>query len=315
MSKQDNVNVDLMQQLLEENPEYVDIQNVKLGDTILVEVTQDLGWFYYTDSLKYLGGMIAKSGKHGVKDLNIWDKLEATLVSYFETKSGINDTVLLSVLPGRIIKKKEEFKENMVSGKIVSVKIIDANDWGFLTKMYSEDKDHAGESFTVFVPTSQLLPHHFPRVNDKTKQASYLKQFVGEVIKVKLLKFLDDGSIAASEKLAVDLKSKYQELANKIDTDEKIKVKVTGIKDNVWVFVTTEDNLVYGLIHISQIFNPGKEPLETLFKKGNTLPVRVMRCDVEKQQIWFTLRKFVPKEEQVAQEGETKSEVSETESK
>ena len=304
----------LMENVVKQYPEYFNIPNPSIGDSVKIEITADYGKFYYTDSLISVGGVVPKTGKHGVADLKIWDVLEATCVSYFNVKNNAPDCMLLSVLPWRILRKKEEYLTNMESWKIVSVKIVDANDGWFLTKINSYGKNHAEESFSVFVPTSQLLPHHFPRVDGKSKQGAFLKQFVGEIIQVKLLKFLADWSIAASEKLAVDLNKRYSELAAKIDTEEKIKVKVTGLKDNVGAFVTTEDGIVYGLIHVSQIFNPSKAPLDTLFKIGNILSVRVMRCDITKQQVGFTLRKFIPKTPIVTESVETPISTSESNS-
>jgi ribosomal protein S1 len=90
------------------------------------------------------------------------------------------------VLNFQALKEKKEKKE------VFEVKILGANRGGLLTKI--------GE-IPAFLPVSQLLPEHYPKVEDgdKNKILKRLKKFVGKTLTVRVLNFLSNKQVILTE--------------------------------------------------------------------------------------------------------------------
>ena len=69
-----------------------------------------------------------------------------------------------------------------------------------------------------------------------------------------------------------------------------VEGQITGVT-KYGVFVSLEDNYV-GMIHISEVSNKYIEDLNTLFKIGDLIKVKVLSIDEDKLQVKLSIKKI-----------------------
>jgi len=191
--------------------------------------------------------------KEKLEKLKPGDKLLAKIVEV-DNEEGYVELSITNAskeLGFEILKRKKE------AGEIFEVKILKANRGGLITEI---------SGIPAFLPVSQLLPEHYPKVEDgnPTQILKELQKFVGKEMKVKILNLSTEKKQiilceAKEEKGLEDLLGKETEgevsgilsfgilvkigeleglipqsennLSKNFKIGESVKVKVTEIKD------------------------------------------------------------------------------------
>jgi ribosomal protein S1 len=191
--------------------------------------------------------------KEKLEKLKPGDKLLAKIVEV-DNEEGYVELSITNAskeLEFEILKRKKE------AGEIFEVKILKANRGGLITEI---------SGIPAFLPVSQLLPEHYPKVEDgnPTQILKELQKFVGKEMKVKILNLSTEKKQiilceAKEEKGVEDLLGKETEgevsgilsfgilvkigeleglipqsennLSKNFKIGESVKVKVTEIKD------------------------------------------------------------------------------------
>lgn len=168
------------------------------------------------------------------KKLSPSDKVSATVIE-LDNEKGLLELSLRH--PGNQ-KVWQKVKKIMEKGETVTVKVAGANTGGLLCQ-YGK--------IVGFLPTSQMIPEHFPRVSDgdKTKILNLLKNFINQNLEVKIIDSLEEGNkLIFSEKEIL----KNQKTAYKIG--DIVEGEICGLVD-FGAFI--KKNNFEGLIHISEI--------------------------------------------------------------
>ncbi|OGY41320.1 MAG: hypothetical protein A2Y82_03875 [Candidatus Buchananbacteria bacterium RBG_13_36_9] len=171
--------------------------------------------------------------------LKMDDTVEATVIE-LENENGEME---LSFRYAGQQRAWDNLRDLMKSGEVINIKINDANKGGLMVKI---------GHISGFLPVSQLIPEHYPRVEggDKNKILEFLKKFVNQILKVKVID-IDE----KEDKLIVSEKAAWEEAQEKIiskyKVGDKIKGKITAVTD-FGVFVEF-DNKMEGLVHISEL--------------------------------------------------------------
>jgi ribosomal protein S1 len=191
--------------------------------------------------------------KEKLEKLKPGDKLLAKIVEV-DNEEGYVELSITNAskeLEFEILKRKKE------AGEIFEVKILKANRGGLITEI---------SGIPAFLPVSQLLPEHYPKVEDgnPTQILKELQKFVGKEMKVKILnlstekkqiilcetkeeKGLEDllgketeGEVSGILSFGIlvkigELEGLIPQLENNLSKNfkigESVKVKVTEIKD------------------------------------------------------------------------------------
>lgn len=148
----------------------------------------------------------------------------------------------------------EQLKQKKEKGEIITVKILGANKGGLLAEV---------SGIQAFLPVSQLLPEHYPRVEkgNTSKILEELQKFVNKEMEVKIFD-LD----SKQEKLILSEKAKENEKIKEILKGYKagdiVEGEITGIT-GFGVFIKfpspskatkiKEQEALEGLIHISEL--------------------------------------------------------------
>ena len=171
--------------------------------------------------------------------LKIGDQIEATVIE-LENESG---EIELSFRYAGQQKAWDGLKDLMSSQKIIAVKIADANKGGLMVKI---------GHIAGFLPVSQLIPEHYPRVEggDKNKIQDFLKKFIGQNLQVKVIDVDEkEDKLIVSEKAAWE--EAQEKAVSKYKVGDKVKGKITAVTD-FGAFVEFGEKME-GLVHISEI--------------------------------------------------------------
>lgn len=171
-------------------------------------------------------------------DLKVGDVVDAIVI-----KSENNDGyVILSIRKVASMKAWDYLESIEGSNTIIKVKITEVNRGGLIF-------DYKG--IKGFIPVSQLMPEHYPRVSEKdyAKIVSKLNKLKGKFINTTVL-----AVNKAQEKLILSEKKAYETEVEKLKSELEIgrmyEGRVTGFSD-FGIFVTF--NGVEGLVHLSEI--------------------------------------------------------------
>lgn len=127
-----------------------------------------------------------------------------------------------------------------------------------------------------FLPASQLSKDHYPRVpeGDKDKIFSELQKLEGHPLTVRIITAdAKENKLIFSERLPED-ESEKTNLIDKYQVGDTVNGEVTGAVD-FGVFVRLETGLE-GLVHISELDWGLVEDPRSMFKVGETVPVKVI---------------------------------------
>jgi len=178
-----------------------------------------------------------------LKNLKIGDKLSAKITS-LENENGYRE---LSPKEASEELNWEELRHKKEKGESLEVKISGANKGGLLAQIMG---------VPAFLPTSQLAPEHYPRVEggDALKIVKELQKFIGQKLKVKIFAFNQrEEKIILSEKASK--MEKIKETLKNYKTGDVVEGKITEIKSFGLFLKFDKDNLE-GLVHASEM--PGK---------------------------------------------------------
>lgn len=186
-----------------------------------------------------------------LKNLKIGDKLSAKITN-LENEDGYRE---LSPKEATQELTWEELRDKKEKGESLEVKISGANKGGLLVQIMG---------IPAFLPTSQLAPEHYPRVEggDSLKIVKELQKFIGQKLKVKIFALNQrEEKIILSEKAGKI--EKIKETLKNYKTGDVIDGKITGITSFGLFLKFDKDNLE-GLIHSSEIPEKMNEDLSNL---------------------------------------------------
>jgi len=207
--------------------------------------------------------------KDKIKDLKIGDNLFAKIIS-LENEEGY---IELSISQAGMELSLEALRQKKEKGEKILVKIKGANKGGLLTEVME---------IPAFLPVSQLLPEHYPRVEkrDTGKILRELQKFIGKELEVKILNLSQKGEqIILSEK-AKEL-DKVKEILKNYKVGDLVKGEITGIT-NFGAFLRFGVENLEGLIHISELdWKIVEDPTE-IVKVGQKLQVKIIDISGDK---------------------------------
>lgn len=182
--------------------------------------------------------------KRELKELKIGDKIFAKIIDV-GNEEGYVELSLNQASDELVWVELQQKKEK---GETIKVQITGANKGGLLAVV---------SSIPAFLPVSQLLPNHYPRVEkgDATKILNELQKLVGQDLEVKIFD-LDprQGKLILSEKARES--EKLKEILKNYKVGDVVKGEITGITD-FGVFIKfkseKEESELEGLIHISEL--------------------------------------------------------------
>src|SRR3989338_11048808 len=173
-------------------------------------------------------------------DLKVGDEVEATVIE-LENENGEME---LSFRFAGHQKAWDNLTDLQQGGEIIKATILDANKGGLMVKV---------GKMSGFLPVSQLMPEHYPRVpgGDKNKILERLRSYIGQNFEVKVID-VDE----AEEKLIVSEKAGWEEKQKDVISSYKVgdivEGKVTAVTD-FGVFVEFGQDNLEGLVHISEL--------------------------------------------------------------
>ncbi len=209
--------------------------------------------------------------------LAIGDEVEATVVE-LENEFGEIELSLKGAGRKRAwVKIKEFFSE----GKVLPVKILDANKGGLIARL---------EGVPAFLPVSQLSPDNYPRVSggEKSKILEKLKELVGTTVDVKIMDAdEEEDKLILSEKSVWE--TRQEDVISKYKVGDTVEGAVTAVTD-FGAFVRFDDNLE-GLVHISEIAWQRIDHPRDVLKPGDH--VRAEIINIEGSKIFLSMKKLI----------------------
>ncbi len=173
------------------------------------------------------------------EDLKPGGKAAATVLE-LENEKGLME---LSFRHAGHLKAWDRLKDFHKTGDVVDAQIAEANKGGLIIRV---------GRVSGFLPVSQLIPEHYPRVEggDKNKILERLQGYIGQSFKVKVIDVdeLED-KLIVSEKAAWEERQK--DVLDSYKVGEQVDGTVTGVVD-FGAFVEFGDGLE-GLVHISEL--------------------------------------------------------------
>ncbi len=173
----------------------------------------------------------------------------------------------------KVAKEKgwELLEERFKSGEVFSITAFDANKGGLLVEV---------DGIRGFLPVSQLLAEHYPRVSgaDKDEILHRLAALVGKPLQVRVLDLnRRDNKLILSEKAAKreDTEGKVA----KMKVGDTVRGTATGVVD-FGIFVNVDG--VEGLVHISEIAWDRVDDPSNYVKVGQSVEAKIISIDRDK---------------------------------
>lgn len=204
------------------------------------------------------------------------DMVEATIIE-MENENGEME---LSFRYAGQQKAWDGLRDLMKSGEVMNLKVADANKGGLMLKV--------GNTMG-FLPVSQLIPEHYPRVEggDKNKILEFLRKFIGQPLQVKVLD-VDE----KEDKLIVSEKAAWEEVqekaVSKFKVGDKVKGKITAVTD-FGAFVEFGDKME-GLVHISELAWQRIDDPREIVKVGDMAEAEII--NIEGTKIFLSMKKL-----------------------
>jgi len=210
-------------------------------------------------------------------DLRLGDEVEATVI---ELDNEFGELELSLKGAGRK-RSWEKIKELLTGNTVISVKVLDANKGGLVTRV---------ENVPAFIPVSQLSPANYPRVagGEKNKIQEKLKMLVGQTLEVKLLDVNEEEEkVVVSEKAVWE--TKQESVLSKYKVGSHVEGDVTAVTD-FGAFVRFDENLE-GLVHISEIAWQRIDHPRDVLKVGDHVAAEII--NIEGSKIFLSMKKLV----------------------
>lgn len=159
----------------------------------------------------------------------------------------------------------------MEEERTISVRIDEANKGGLIAKY---------KGMRCFLPVSQLMPMHYPRVNNADQAVIFakLQEHIGSEFMVRVINVdRENGKVIISEKQAYN--DAREETLKNLSVGDRVKGTVSGIV-KFGIFVAFGG--VEGLVHLSEldwghVTEPGKE-----YNLGDEVEIMVIGIDGNK---------------------------------
>jgi small subunit ribosomal protein S1 len=204
-----------------------------------------------------------QEAKEELKNLKIGDTVFAKIID-LENEEGYIELSLNQASNELTWEKLLEKKEK---GETIQVKILGANKGGLLAEVFG---------IPGFLPVSQLLPEHYPRVEkgDTAKILKELQKFIGKEMTVKIFD-LDprQEKLILSEKAKDD--EKIKEILKNYKVGEIVEGEITGLTD-FGVFIKFGKEKLEGLIHISELDWQLIEDPADIVKVGDKVKAKIL---------------------------------------
>ena len=254
-------------------PKVSDIVKGKIIDISRSEIRLDIdglttgvvrGREFYDESNEYAG-------------LKVGDEVEATVIE-LENENGEME---LSFRFAGHQKAWDTLDDLKKEGKIVKATITDANKGGLMVRV---------GKIPGFLPVSQLMPEHYPRVpgGDKNRILDRLKSYIGKDFEVKVID-VDEGE----EKLIVSEKAGWEEKQKDVIASYKVgdivEGKITAVTD-FGVFVEFGRDKLEGLVHISELAWQRIDDPSDFVKVGDKIKAEII--NVEGSKIFLSMKKL-----------------------
>ncbi len=209
-------------------------------------------------------------------NLKLGDTVEATVIE-LENENG---EIELSFRYAGQQKAWKNLRNLMKSEEVVPAKITDANKGGLMVKV-----GHV----SGFLPVSQLIPEHYPRVEggDKNKILEFLRKFINQDLQVKII-----DADEKEDKLIVSEKAAWEEAQEKAVSQykvgDKIKGKITAVTD-FGAFVEFGEKME-GLVHISELAWQRIDDPRDFVKVGDKVEAEII--NIENTKVFLSMKKL-----------------------
>ena len=208
-----------------------------------------------------LGIVVGRELLNSPSNLKTGDKVKASVYDV-EDEEG---NVILSFRAKREDGKLGSFDSSFEKGKVIMVKVVEANRGGLLVA--------AGKT-CGFLPVSQLSPKHYPRVEggDKEKILSKLKDFIGEEMGVKIININQGNKDIIFSERAAKIETDKEKISG-IKVGDVVSGEISGVVD-FGLFIHFDD--LEGLIHISEVSWDRVEDIHRDFHVGDKVKTKVI---------------------------------------
>lgn len=204
-----------------------------------------------------------ESGEYA--ELNAGDEVQATVME-LENEQGVME---LSFRAAGHLKAWGTLEALKREATVLEAPITDANRGGLMVRV---------GRIEGFLPVSQLIPEHYPRVEggDKNKILEKLKDFIGQNFKVRVIDIDErEEKLIVSERAAWENEQKKMLLQYKVG--DVVEGKITGVV-HFGAFFEFGENLE-GLIHISELAWQRIEDPRDIVRVGQVTKAQIIAID------------------------------------
>lgn len=212
-----------------------------------------------------------------LKDLKVGDEVYGSVIEV-ENKEG---NIELSFRKAGLERIWQALNEKLVNKEVVRTKILDANKGGLMVKI---------NGVIGFLPVSQLVPSHYPRVEDadKSRILEILRSYIGQDFDVQIITAEPEGEkLIVSERAVIEPELVSQ--VGKLKIGDIVEGTVTGVVD-FGAFVKFGENLE-GLVHISELAWQRIEDPKNIVKVGD--PVKAMIIAIDNDRVSLSMKRLL----------------------
>lgn len=208
-----------------------------------------------------------------LKELVPGDKVKVIVVSPENDKGQI----LLSLSQAAMDYKWSYFEQLLKTGEPVEVRGLESNKGGLIARLMG---------VRGFIPASQL----------SSQFLGHPEKLQNKLFQVKIIEVnRDKNRLIFSEKAVSEAKSikEKKEVLKKIKKDDVLTGKVSGIMP-FGIFIQAEKEGVFldGLVHISEVSWERVENLNSLFKVGQKIKVKVLGVDKNSTKLTLSIKRL-----------------------
>ncbi|MFA5386492.1 MAG: S1 RNA-binding domain-containing protein [Candidatus Paceibacterota bacterium] len=241
---------------------------LKPGDITEAKLIKRQAGVCYFDLGKFGTGVIFGTeflnAKNVLREVKVGDTVPAKVVDQ-ENEEGYVELSLAGASQQKIWHELKELKE---AGEPIEVTVTGANTGGLMADL---------KDIKAFLPVSQLLSSHYPRVEnaDKNKIFQELQKLVGQNLTVKIIDLNPKtAKLIISEREANETNS--QEALKKYNIGDIVEGIVSGIADFGAFFKFTDDPELEGLIHISELSHKLLEGPKDVVQINDTVKAKII---------------------------------------
>lgn len=197
-------------------------------------------------------------------------KIDDEIMLYIKRMENDDGNILASkVLADRKL-SKQKIEVAFKNGDILDGEVVEVVKGGILASIFG---------VKVFIPASQLDLHYVKDLN----------KFIGKQIKAKIIEYIPDKKLIASQKLVLELENatKKQYVLEKLNVSDIITGEVKKIVD-YGAFIDLDG--IDGLLPLSEMSWSRKKKPEDILKIGDKISVYILNIDKENKKITLSLK-------------------------